>query len=130
MGLQEANEMIADLWAEIQQGQLSEAVAKAKADPEANKLTRAFDGEMRWRYFDAGTDGRGWKVRFCWSTTRNAAGYFLGWREIEPAEGSKAKFAMKRDQWIARKARHRCKTKALQRTEKLRAAWAARANTK
>lgn len=128
MTLDAANKLISEIWGEIQQMDRERAVARAKADPKTNKLTRVFDGEMRWRYFDAGKDGRGWNVRFCWSTTRNAAGYFLGWRELLPPKWSRAKFDMKRDQWIARKARHRCKTKALQRLERHQSAQATRAS--
>lgn len=120
MGL--AQETVQGIWNRVHQNLMQIDVDLAKADPEKHKLTLVFDGPMRWRYFDAGKDGRGWNVRFCWSTTRNAAGYFLSWREVRPPKGSSAKFVMKRDQWIARKARHRCKTMCEKRYDRFKAA--------
>jgi hypothetical protein len=72
--------------------------AAAKADPAKHKLSRVFN-DSRYRFYDAGRNGRGQVVRFCYSSHRNVAGYFLGWREIE------GKKQTKRDQWTARKTR-------------------------
>lgn len=57
-------------------------VATVKADPVRHKLTLQWEGELRWRYFDGGIDRRGVRRRFCWTTTRNAAGYFLSFVEV------------------------------------------------
>jgi hypothetical protein len=54
-------------------------------------------------YITGGKDGRGSTVWFCWSCHRNENGYFLGWREIRARKG------IKRDSWIARRVRRRCK---------------------
>lgn len=78
------------------------AVRKAKADPVGNKLTPYFDvGGTSYAYWSAGTDGRGRAVRFCRSCQRNAAGYYLGWREVVGNAGTK------RDGWTARKVKAR-----------------------
>lgn len=95
------------------------AIDAARRDPRGHKLTRIFDGKSpSYRYYPAGRDGRGWIVRFCWSCNRNAAGYFLGWRELIPPKGSTAKHGGKRDQWIARKTRRRAEELALTRAER------------
>ena len=78
---------------------------RAKADPKANKLTRVMEGRhgMRYWWIPAGKDGLGRRVYFCWTRHRNVAGYFLGWREVN------GKKLVKRDMWIARKAKWRAK---------------------
>jgi hypothetical protein len=80
----------------------------AAADPRAHKLSRVMN-DTAYRYWRAGKDARGREVRFCYSSRRNVAGYFLGWREI----ASKAQ--TKRDQWCARKTRAACEEVARRR---------------
>ncbi len=100
-------------------------VALIEADPNKYKLTRIMGPKgSSYRYFDAGRDGRGWQVRFCYSCWRNAAGYFLSWREIIPPKGSKAKFGGKRDKFAARKVRKRARTLAERRCEAFKAKYA------
>ena len=96
----------------------SEARA-AKADPAKHKLTRVFDAGVStsYRYWDAGIDGRGRAVIFCWACHRNAAGYFLGWREVS------SKQQTKRDMWVARKTKAACQEVARRRQN----AWIERA---
>jgi hypothetical protein len=50
----------------------------------ANKLTRLWPPgtSPRYRYWQAKRNGKGQEVRFCWATNRNAAGFYLTWREI------------------------------------------------
>lgn len=57
------------------------------------------------------------RVAYCWSTRRNKAGYFLGWRQVErnAIEGH-----IVRDQLVARKSKKRLKVLQTKRTEKLR----------
>lgn len=93
--------LVAELWADIQKSSNDREAAKAKADPIAHKLSRVIEGGTGYTYYSAGKDGRGRKVRFCWSSHRNVAGYFLGWREVE------SKKQTKRDMWAARKVRRR-----------------------
>lgn len=59
-------------------------VAQIKADPIKHKATLqwADSVEPRWLYYDGGTDRRGVRRRFCYTTTRNAAGYFLAFNEV------------------------------------------------
>ena len=68
-----------------------------KRNPKRHKLTLIMANGKRanWRYIPAGKNGRGSKVRFCYATNRNAAGYYLVWREVETAK------QVKRDQWDA-----------------------------
>lgn len=42
------------------------------------------------------------EVAYCWTTRRNQAGYFLGWRQIRRKSG-----LIERDQLVARKSRKR-----------------------
>lgn len=68
---------------------------RAKANPLAYKNSRVMEDGAGYRYYVAGLNGRGSKVRFCYTTKRNVAGYFLLWREVETAKH------VKRDQWDA-----------------------------
>jgi hypothetical protein len=53
------------------------------ANPEKHKKTLQFpeNARMRWLYYGSITS-RGKRYRYCYSTERNLAGYFLGWREV------------------------------------------------
>jgi hypothetical protein len=81
--------------------------AAAVADPLAHKLCRIFPYGVsnRYRYYSSRRDGRNREVRFCWSVNRNAAGFYLGWRELV------SKAQVKRDRWTAR--RKRCAVKKI-----------------
>jgi hypothetical protein len=70
----------------------------AQADPQKHKLSRVLT-KSGYLYWDGGKNGKGQTIRFCYSTHRNVAGYFLGWREII------SKQTVKRDRWCARKTR-------------------------
>lgn len=61
-------------------------------------------------------NGKGQKVRFCWSSHRNAAGFFLGWRETWMKNGT-----VKRDRWYSRKVKARAADVARRRYEKANA---------
>lgn len=106
------NNFMAKMLGDIQRGHDEALRERVKADPQANKLVRLFEKGSNYRYF-SGKDGRGRKVLFCWSTNRNIAGYFLGWREVQSAKGARE---WKRDQWLARKVRTRCKEIARRRS--------------
>lgn len=75
---------------------------EAARDPAKHKLTTVFprDGHTRYRYWQSKAGKGVREVRFCYSTGRNAAGYFLTWRERDVGGGR-----WKRDQWAARKVR-------------------------
>lgn len=77
----------------------ADAVTRAKADPKSHKESFVFeDTHYRYNYIDAGTNGRGWSVRYCWTTTRNAAGYYITWRETKAPAHSRAEFTGLRNQ--------------------------------
>lgn len=111
-------DLMTSMWADIQRADHERSVKRAKADPVGNKTTRIWDADARmsWLYYFAGRDGRGRRVLFCYSTTRNAAGYFLGWRQVTNKDGSG-----KRDQWTASRTRKRMSETAKRRTEAFRA---------
>jgi hypothetical protein len=71
------------------------------ADPAKHKKTLEFPegARLNWRYWEV-KGKRFPKVRYCYSTERNLAGYFLGWRETINRDGSG-----KRDMWLANKRR-------------------------
>lgn len=93
-----SNPVIAELLHDFTISNREREASAAKADPAKHKLTRVTN-DTSYRYWGAGQDGMGREVRFCWTTHRNVAGYFLGWREVV------GKKATKRDKWIARKSR-------------------------
>lgn len=95
--------------------QLAE-VEVIRRDPAKHKLTLLMDGPLRYRFWRAGKDGRDRQVRYCYSTGRNVAGYYLSWREVVGKRGGK------RDQWAARKLRKAASELARKRAE----AWKAK----
>lgn len=109
--------LVTELWADIEASADRRAREEAKADPVKHKLSRRFESSAAYSYWKAGRDGRGREVRFCWSSHRNIAGYFLTWREVVGKRGGK------RDQWSARKTRTACRAMA----ERRRDSWQARA---
>jgi len=112
----EAGQRVVDeVWAGMVQGRRKAEVAAAQADPQAHKLTTVFDGELRWRYYSAGTMRGGHRVTFGWSTTKNAAGFYLTWREVVYVTG-KRQGTGKRDQFAARRKRTAAKAIALRRS--------------
>lgn len=54
-------------------------------------------------------------VAYCWSTQRNEAGYFLGWRQVKYKSGK-----IVRDQFVARKTKRRLKELQTRRHETLK----------
>jgi hypothetical protein len=106
-------EPIQRIMLEMQVAQLERTRSAVVADPVKHKLTTHFpeNARMRWLYFEV-KGKRGPRVRYCYSTERNLAGYFIAWRET----WSEKKGRGKRDMWIASKRR---KTVA----DKSRARW-------
>jgi hypothetical protein len=76
-----------------------------------NKLSRLFANNTNWLSWPAGTNARGQKVFFCYTTKRNVAGYFLGWREVRPkgSKNSRSSIDYIRTDWCARKVREELK---------------------
>lgn len=99
---------------DLQIDQMERDRKRVLADPVAHKLTLYFPEGSRgpnWRYVKVEKAGFP-QVRYCYSTSRNLAGYFLGWRETINRDGSG-----KRDQWVASKRRETVRQKAHQRVE-------------
>lgn len=68
---------------EMEVGRLRDRLDMIKADPIRFKTTLQWEnGEPRWRYYEGGVDRRGVRRRFCYTTNRNAAGYFLSFVEV------------------------------------------------
>lgn len=93
---------LARMFADHDRAAMKREDEQAQAAPRAHKLTRVFVGRygLNYSYLTAGVNGKGQSVCFCWSTHRNAAGYFLGWRQTRMVKGT-----VKRDRWVARKQR-------------------------
>lgn len=108
----ELPEPIQRIMLEMQVEQLERTRSAVLADPAKHKLTTHFpdNARMRWIYYEV-KGKRGPRVRYCYSTERNLAGYFLGWRETFDAKKGRGK----RDMWIASKRRKTVDAKALQR---------------
>ena len=95
MGQMDAvNKLMRDMWADIERASMEREEKAAKLDPIKHKLSRVIRGGLRYKYYET-KNGRGSQVRFCYSTKRNIAGYFLIWRETWTAKQGK------RDQWDA-----------------------------
>jgi hypothetical protein len=108
--------IISNLWMDIQREYDKERAFRIKADPVGHKKTKYFPADARMSYrFYREKNGRGQEVRYCWSTERNLAGYFLCWREV------RGKKTGKRDMWRASKQRQVMKRCCLDRWNKHKA---------
>lgn len=96
-------QILAPLIMDMERESMQREEKKAKEDPLANKMSRVFPAKQMGYRFWATKDGRGSTVRFCYSSHRNVAGFFLGWRETWYKGGK-----VKRDKWISRRKRRRC----------------------
>lgn len=105
-----SNPVFLDMLRDFERANDDREEAAAKADPVKHKKTKLFRGGLRYRYWPAGKDGRGREIRFAYTTTRNVAGYFLGFREVVKKDGSGF-----RDDWFA----HKRKQTIIDRQEKL-----------
>lgn len=86
-------------------------VAAAKADPVKHKRTLQWPAESDGpsiRYFEGGVDRRGVRRRFCWTTNRNAAGYFLSFVEVYNSKRGRGE----RKEFVASKTRKLMKARA------------------
>lgn len=105
------NAAFADVFRRMERDNLEREEEAAKANPTAHKLSRVFAKGNRYVYTPAGKSARGATIRFCRSTQRNVAGYFVCWREVETPAKKKAKnvgdlvSTTKRDQWTAFKSK-------------------------
>jgi hypothetical protein len=95
-------ERLAPMFEELEQAHCRRVSREAKLDPQAHKLTRVFDHGANYRYWQT-KNGKGQRVLFCYSVHRNAAGYFMGWRETYMKNGF-----VKRDMWLARRRKKAC----------------------
>lgn len=111
------NEAFRDIFLRAEVGRRQYLIKAAKADPVKHKTTLQWDGDLRWRYFDGGIS-RGVQRKFCYTTTRNAAGYFLSFVELVNTKTGRGE----RKQFVASKTRHRMKDRA----RRLSQSWKAR----
>lgn len=101
-------DMLAKMIEEHNQAGYRREAEAAKADPLGHKLTKVMEKGMRYRYYSAGKNGRGQTVLFCWSTNPNAAGFYLGWREVYSVpRGKRRHQTVKRDMWLSRRVRRK-----------------------
>ena len=112
------NQIIAELWRDVEQRSMQTAYDRAKADPFKNRLTKVMEkGKPASYRYGGWIMGRGSRrVAYCWSCHRNAAGFFLGWREIETAD------RVIRDQWTARRVKQQLRELQLKRFYRAKAA--------
>lgn len=96
MSLKEVNELLSGMMRDMRRTDLIRDEAAALADPIKYKTIRTFRNPMNYCYYET-KNGRGSKVRGCYSVHTNVAGYFLIWREIE------TKRTVKRDRYDATK---------------------------
>ncbi len=104
------------LFRDLEQTTREIEAAGAKRDPKAHKLSRVMaDGKpANWRYYRAGKDGKGRTIRFCHTSWKNVAGFYLFFREVRTAK------QIKRDQWAARKTRKEVAALARRRSQQFK----------
>lgn len=108
----EVQQMFHKLWLGLERDRLDREERNAKADPRAHKLSKVF-ANSAYRCVYAGRNGKNQSVWYCWSSHRNVAGYYLGWRETHMRSGT-----VRRDQWAARKSRKAVSRLARKRAER------------
>ena len=122
------NARLAPIFREFQNAENQHIAKAARADPQRYRLTTVMaEGKLSYRHWGGVKDKRGRTIKFCWSSHRNVAGYFLAWREIEtpikrkrPAKVGECVSTIVRDQWTARKTKQTLKDLQERRTDALR----------
>ena len=110
-----------NIWETVERGIQEREIEDIAADPKKHKLTRLMaDGKSaNYRYYQA-KNGKGQVVKFCWNCNRNAAGYFLSWRQTHLKKARKDGTIAKRDMWSARKVKNKAEALAMKRVGRLR----------
>jgi len=95
-------EPIREILEELEQTRLTGERERAEADPEAHRLTLVMERgkQASWKYWDGG-GVPGSRVRYGYTCWRNAAGYFLSFREVWDAEKGEGY----RDKWVPHRKR-------------------------
>lgn len=99
------------MMAEMQVASHERMATQIAADPVKHKLTLQWPKDSKgpsWRYYEGGIDRRGVRRRFCYTTTRNAAGYFLSFVEVYNSK----KGVGERKEFLASKTRKLMKARA------------------
>lgn len=103
------DDILARIWNDIQQAEMRRERDAAWADPLAHKNTLVFNSGVSPRYRFYAVKSRGRQTRYCWSTNKNAAGFYLFWVEVE------TKLAVKRTRFTSRRVRAHVKKLAFTR---------------
>lgn len=108
------NRLMLDMWQDMEQRQRERVEELAKADPHKYRKSLVFPkgSKLRWLYYKPLKDGRGSTIKYCHTTVRNVAGYFLSFREVRYKDGSG-----KRDMWLASRSKKRIIAATLKRWE-------------
>jgi hypothetical protein len=76
-------DLIAGVMRDFMRNERRAELADIRKDPKANRLTRIMGPKGdSYRYADGGADHVDRRVWFCWACHRNAAGYWLAWKEV------------------------------------------------
>ncbi len=85
-------------------------------DISINPGERRFSSQwVKYRTADGYIETDKMQVAYCWTTRRNVAGYFLGWRQIKRKSGR-----IERDQFVSRKSKKRLAALQTRRADALR----------
>jgi hypothetical protein len=99
------DQLVADVFGDLERDSRKLELERVKADPGKHKTTRLMAAGKPCSYrYALGAHG----VRYCWTCWRNAAGYFLSFREIHDHEARQ----VRRDKWVAHKKRKLAKDTA------------------
>ena len=83
----ELNRRLGPIFEEFERDMQRAQLSRIKDDPAAHRDTTLMGPKgISYRYFERKI-ARGRRVRFCWMTVPNAAGYYLTWQETRFANG-------------------------------------------
>lgn len=82
----EVQDLMAQMWGDIQRSSQQLAIADAKVNPDKYRLNRTMNINSNYRYYDGGwlkaTKTRLEHYTFCWSVNTNIGGQYLTWVEV------------------------------------------------
>lgn len=79
--MEDANQMIYKMFADILKADMQMHYERAKKDPEKYRDSTIFGGGPRYKFYDCSVKYKGYKLRFCYSSNKNIGNRYLSWTE-------------------------------------------------
>lgn len=88
------NRLFAGIWQQMMADRVKRVVEECKTDPERHRNTMVM-GERgnAYRYYESKTARLGEIIRWCWTSHKNAAGFYLAFIEIHKGKAGVRTFA-------------------------------------